>query len=334
MATLNAAYPTLLDVARAKDPNGQIAAVAEILSQSNPILDDMPILEGNLETGHRSVIRSGLPTPTWRKLYGGVVPTKSSRVQVTDTCGMLEAYAEIDKDLADLGGNAKAFRVSEDTAHIEGMSQELASTLFLGNEASEPEAFTGFAPRFNSQSAENGGNILTSAATPDGTDNSSIWLVGWGKNVHGIVPKGSTAGLHMKDLGEMRCGDATNGYYQGYVTHYQWKMGLVVADWRYVVRIQIDQENLESTVNTGPNLIDLMGEAIDLLPNLSNCKPVFYANRAVRGYLRRQIMNKVASSTLSIEQIQRANGAFVREPMFDGIPVRRCDALLNNESGI
>ena len=123
MATLGAAYPTLLDVTRAKDPNGQVAAVAEILSQVNPILDDMPIVEGNLETGHRSVIRSGLPSPTWRKLYGGVVPTKSSRVQVTDTCGMLEAYAEIDKDLANLGGQAKAFRVSEDAAHIEGMSQ-------------------------------------------------------------------------------------------------------------------------------------------------------------------------------------------------------------------
>ena len=138
----------------------------------------------------------------------------------------------------------------------------------------------------------------------------------------------------MQDLGEMRCGDATNGNYQGYVTHYQWKMGLCVADWRYVVRIQIDQENLESTVSSGPNLIDLMGEAIDLIPNLSGCNPVFYANRAVRGYLRRQIMNKVAGSTLSIEQIQRANGALVREPMFDGIPVRRCDALLNNETGI
>lgn len=334
MTTLTANYPTLLDVARAKDPNGQIAAVAEILNQSNPILDDMPILEGNLETGHRSVIRSGLPTPTWRKLYGGVLPTKSGRVQVTDTCGMLEAYAEIDKDLANLGGNAAAFRVSEDAAHIEGMSQELAATLFYGNEASEPEAFTGFGPRFNSQSAQNGGNILTSAATPDEADNSSIWLVGWGKNVHGIVPKGSTAGIHMQDLGEMRCGDATNGYYQGYVTHYQWKMGLVVADWRYVVRIQIDAENLESTVSNGPNLIDLMGEAIDLLPSISNCKPVFYANRTVRGYLRRQIMNKVASSTLSIEQITRPNGATVREPMFDGIPVRRVDAILNNETGI
>jgi hypothetical protein len=45
-------------------------------------------------------------------------------------------------------------------------------------------------------------------------------------------------------------------------------------------------------------------------------------------------MNKTVNSSLSIEQITRANGALVRVPMFDGIPVRRCDAILNTESGI
>lgn len=335
MTALTATHPTLLDVARAKDPNGQIAMVAEILNQVNPILDDMPFIEGNLETGHKSVIRTGLPSATWRKLYGTVQPSKSRRVPVTDSCGMLEAYAEIDKALADLGGNAAAFRLSEDKAFVEGMSQEMASTLIYGNEGTEPEAFTGFAARFNDQSAENGGNILTSAATPDGTNNSSIWLIGWGTDtVTGIYPKGSKAGLSIKDLGEVTIGDTTNGYYQGYRTHYRWDSGLVVKDWRYVVRIQIDAEDLDPDASSGPNLIDLMAEAIDLLPSTANCRPVFYANRYVRSFLRRQIMNKVAGSTLSIEQLTRPNGALIREPMFDGIPVRRCDAILNNESGI
>lgn len=336
MAALTDKYPTLLDLTRRLDPNGRIDAIAEILNETNEVLDDMVWKEGNLPTGHRGTIRSGLPEPTWRKLYGGVQPTKSRTVQVTDSTGMLEAYAEVDKALADLNGNANEFRLSEDRAHIEGMSQELVSTLFLGNETTEPEAFTGFGPRFNDQSAENGGNIITDAATPDGTDNASIWLICWGDNVHGIYPKGSKAGLQMQDKGQVTIEnvDGSNGRMEAYRTHYRWDGGLHVKDWRYVVRIQIDAENLTKNAATGPDLIDLMAQAVDLIPNINSGRPVFYANRTIRSYLRRQIMNKVAGSTLSIEQITRANGAHVRVPMFDGIPVRRCDALLNNESGI
>lgn len=334
MATLATTHPTLLDLAKTLDPDGGIADIAEMLNETNEILDDMPWMEGNLPTGHRGSIRSGLPTPTWRKLYGGVQPSKSTKVQVTDACGMLEAYAEVDKALAMLNGNTAAFRLSEDRAHIEGISQELASTLFYGDEATEPEAFTGFAPRFNSQSAENGGNILTDAATPDSTDNTSMWLVVWGDNVHGIYPKGSKAGLSVSDLGEQTIGTQALGYYQGYRTHYKWDCGLHVKDWRYVVRVNIDQEDLLKGAASGPDMIDLMSQAIELIPNINAGRPVFYCNRTVRGFIRRQMMNKTVNSTLSIEQMTRPNGALVRVPMFDGIPIRRCDAILNTESGI
>lgn len=335
MTALSTSYPTLMDIARATDPKGAIAQVAEILNQVNPMTDDMPMVEGNLTTGHKSVLRTGIPSPTWRKMYGGVVPTKSRRVAVTDSCGNLEDYAEIDVAVANLNDNAMAFRAQEDAAHIEGISQEWASTLIYGNEALEPEAFTGLAPRYSDQASDLGANIITSAATPDSTDNTSIYLIGWAPGkVFGMYPKGSMAGIHQKDLGEVTAGDATNGYYQVYRTHYKLQTGLVVSDWRYVVRIQIDEEDLTKNAGSGPDLIDLMSQAIDLLPSTGNCRPVFYANRNVRSYLRRQIMNKVASSTLSIEQITRPNGALIREPMFDGIPVRRCDAILSNETGI
>jgi len=332
MATLSTIHPTLLDVTKRLDPNGKIDTIAEILAQTNEVLEDMVFIEGNLPTGHRTTIRSGLPTPTWRKLYGGVQPTKSTTVQVTDACGMLEAYAEVDKALADLNGNTAAFRLSEDRAHIEGMNQEFASTLFYGNEATEPEAFTGFAPRFNDQSAANGENILTSAATPDSTDNSSIWLVVWGANtVHGIYPKGSKAGLQMEDKGQVTIEsiDGAGGRMEAYRTHYRWDLGLSVRDWRYVVRINVDAEDLVKNAASGPDLIDLLTQAVEMIPSLSMGRPAFYCNRTIRSFLRRQIMNKVASSTLTMEQV-----AGKHVTMFDGIPVRRCDAILNTESGI
>jgi hypothetical protein len=332
MTTLAVTHPTLLDISKRLDPNGKIDTIAEMLAQTNEIIDDMVWLEGNLATGHRTTVRTGLPAPTWRKLYGGVQPSKSRTVQVTDSTGMLEAYAEVDKALADLNGNTAEFRLSEDRAHIEGMNQEFASTLFYGNEATEPEAFTGFGARFNSQSAENGGNILTSAATPDSTDNTSIWLVVWGPNtVHGIYPKGSKAGLSMEDKGQVTAEniDGSNGRAEIYRTHYRWDCGLTVRDWRYVVRINIDQEDLVKNAASGPDLIDLMTEAAELVPSLSMGRPAFYMNRTVRSFLRRQIANKVASSTLLMDQV-----AGKRVLSFDGIPVRRCDAITNTESGI
>lgn len=332
MSTLAATHPTLLDITKRLDPQGKIDTIAEILSQTNEVLEDMVWLEGNLPTGHRTTVRSGLPTPTWRKLYGGVQPTKSRTVQVTDACGMLEAYAEVDKALADLNGNTGAFRLSEDRAHIEGMNQEFASTLFYGNESTEPEAFTGFGARFNDQAAENGGNILTSADTPDSTDNTSIYLVVWGPNtVHGIYPKGSKAGLNMEDKGQVTIEnvDGNGGRMEAYRTHYRWDCGLSVRDWRYVVRINIDQEDLVKNAASGPDLVDLLTQATELIPSLSMGRPAFYANRTVRSFLRRQIANKVAASTLTMEQV---GGKHVT--MFDGIPFRRCDAITNTESGI
>jgi len=190
MATLSVVNPTLADVAKATDPDGKIATIVEILNETNEMLDDMVWVEGNLPTGHRTTIRAGLPAPTWRKLYGGVQPNKATNVQVTDTIGMLEAYAEIDKALADLNGNSAAFRMSEDRAHIEGMSQEFSSTLFYGNEGTAPEEFTGLAPRFNDNSGPaNADNIILGGGS--GSDNNSIWLISWGsdtmKNGHPFV---------------------------------------------------------------------------------------------------------------------------------------------------
>lgn len=332
MSTLAITHPTLLDLKTRLDPKGNIAPIIEMLAQTNEIIEDMVFLESNELTGHTTTVRSGLPTPTWRKLYGGVQPTKSTTRKVKESLGMLEAYAEVDKALADLNGNASAFRLSEDRAHIEGMNQEFASTLFYANEATEPEAFTGFAPRFNDQSALNGENIITSAATPDGNDNTSIWLVVWGPNtVHGIYPKGSQAGLQQHDKGAVTIEniDGAGGRMEAYRTHYRWDAGLVVRDWRYVVRINFDLEDLVKDAATGPDLTDLMVQALEIVPSLTMGRPAFYVNRTVRSWLRRQMTNKTKNSTLSFD-----NQAGTRMLTFDGVPIRRCDALLSTEAGI
>lgn len=328
MATIGEGNPTLIDVTKRLDPDGSIDAVAELLSETNEILEDMTMMEGNLPTGHRTTVRSGLPAATWRKLNYGVQPTKSKTVQITDSCGMLENYAEIDKSLADLNGNTASFRMSEDRAFIEGMNQDMATTLFYGDTTVNPEQFMGLAPRFSSTTAENGQNIIIGDAGASGSDQTSIWVIVWSPNTcHGIYPKGQVGGLHMQDLGEETLIDAAGGLYQGYRTHYKWDIGLTVRDWRHVVRIaNVDTSALVKDGATGTDLIDSIVQALEILPNMMMGRPVIYCNRTVKSFLRRQISNK-NNVNLTLDN---AGGKHILN--FDGVPVRRCDAILNTEA--
>ncbi len=336
MAALSVRNPNLLDLAKMSGADGKVMTTIEILNESNEELDDVVWKEGNLPTGHQTTIRTGIPAPTWRKMYGGTQSTKGTTAQIVDNTGMLYAYSEIDVDLADLNGNTAAFRFSEDRVHIEGMAQELSNTLWFGNEATQPEAFTGFAPRFNSTSAENGDNIILGGSLSGQTDNTSIWLIVWGDDLSfGIVPKSSTAGLQVDDLGKVLIQDASGtgagtGKMRAYVTEYKWFAGLTVRDWRYVVRIpNIDKSLLVNDASSGADLADLMFQAMDIIPNLSRGRPAFYMNRTVRGFLRRQLTAATSMSTLRIDDV---GGKMVTK--FQGIPIRRVDTLAADETRI
>jgi len=330
MATLSGKY-TLLDVAKTLDPNGGTAAVAELLNQSNEMLQDMPWYEGNLPTGHRITTRTGLPDVVFRKINGGVPPSKATTAQIDEACGILEARSEIDKDLAMLNGNTGSFRLLQATSFIEAMNQRMQSTVLYGNVDSVPEAFTGLGPRFGALAAggANKANIIDAGGT--GSNLTSIWLVGWGANtIHGIYPKGSTAGLVHNDLGEGDAFDISGNRYRAYMDQYQWKCGLALHDWRYVVRIaNIDTAALTKNAATGADIIDLMTQATEKIHSLSGVTPVFYGNRTIGSFLRRQTVNKVASGTLSYDEVGGRPAT-----LFSGIPYRRIDALNTTEARV
>jgi hypothetical protein len=338
MATIGFNALTLTDWAKRVDPSGDgISPVVELLNQSNEILMDMPWVEGNLPTGHRTTVRTGLPSVAWRKLNYGVAQSKSTTVTVDDACGMLEAFGQVDKDLAELNGTTAAFRLSESMAFIEAMNQTMATTLFYGDSEQNPERFLGLAPRYSTISgATNGQNIL-SAGTVTGGDGTSIWLLGWGENtVHGIFPKGSTAGLQHEDLGLDTVTDAVGGKYRAYLDRYQWKCGLALRDWRYVVRgANIDVSALVAdTAGTTVRIIELMSRMIDRIPNFGGCRPAFYMNRTVFSMLRVHALNRSANA-LGLEQAMDQFGNPIRGGLsFLGIPIRRVDAITNSEAQI
>ena len=179
MSTLITTALTLADWAKRIDPKGNPALVAELLSQSNQVLEDILYRPGNLPTGHRVTIRTGLPSVYWRALNAGVPSSKSTTAQVDEGIGMLEGYSRVDVDLAKLNGDTAKFRLSEDVAFLEAMNQGQVNNLFYGNVAANPAAYTGLSTRYGAISgAGNAQNILDAGGTS--TNICSIWLVYWG----------------------------------------------------------------------------------------------------------------------------------------------------------
>ncbi len=334
MATLGAEVLTLTDWAKRLDPDGKIADIAELLSQQNEILLDMLFMEANEATSHTSTIRTGLPTVYWRLFNQGVLSSKSTTAQIKESMGMLEAWSDVDKDLAMLNGNTAQFRLSEGAAFVEAMNQEFASTVFYGNSSVSPEEFNGLSIRYSSLSANNARNIIDAGGTDSGTDLSSIWLVVWGnQSVHGIFPKGSQAGLVHEDIGETvseNVGGVSGSKMKVFRDRWQQKAGLVVKDWRYAARAcNIDISNLVSKTNAA-DIIELMIKLTHRVENLSAGKAAFYMNRTMiqmLDILRRDDVQ--AGGGLSWDTV---DGKIMYS--FRGIPIRRTDALLQTESQV
>lgn len=332
MATLGANVATLADHAKRLDPDGKIARIAEMLSQKNELLESALFMEGNLPTGHRTTVRTGLPTVAWRLINGGVAVSKSTTAQVDEATGILEAYSEVDVDLAKLNGNTSEFRLSEAQAFLEAMAQEGEATFIYGDSTTAPEEFLGLANRYNSLTAANGQNIVDGGGT--GSDNSSIWLIVWGANtVCGIYPKGSQVGLQHTDKGQVTVetvSGVAGSRMEAYRDHFQWKMGLCLKDWRYAVRIaNIDISNLVAK-SSAADLFDLMIKAMHRIHNLKAGKAVFYMNRSCHQMLDIQSRDDVISGGgLSYREVDGQT-----RTSFRGVPIMISDSLLETESQI
>ena len=263
MATLAANNPTLMDVAKQIEPDGGVTTdIVEMCQQDNEVLLDATVQEANNFTSHRSTIRTGIPTPTWRQFYQGVDPGKSTYAQVDEPMGMMEARSVIDKDLADLDANKDQLRLNEAAGHIEGMNQTMVQSLFYGNVATNPQGFNGLSMRFNDDTtAATKENIVTGGGS--GSDNTSIWLIGWSpRTVFLTYPKGSQAGLQRVDNGLQEVTDSNGKRFTAYEDKFTWKCGLVVKDWRYVVRIpNIDVSNLVGETSAA-DILKLMTKAV------------------------------------------------------------------------
>ena len=327
MSTLTTNSLTLVELAK-RTKDGNILKIAEVLNETNAILDDAAWVRGNGETSHTTTKRLSLPTGSWRKINEGVAMESSRTRQIVESLGMLEAYSQVDQALVDLSPDSREFRMSEDMAFVEGMSQTLAVTLMYGSRTQSPEEIDGFAVRYATLTTagvssvhnvhDNGGS---------GEDLTSVWLVQWGPDkVHLFYPRNSeSVGLDMKDDGLITVYDSHSvpRPYKAYQTHFKVYAGLAVRDDRCIQRIC----NIETTGTTSIFDEDYVIQALREMPN-GGAGAVMYANKTVLSQ-----MDIAAKDKTNVRY--GPEDVFGRPTMtFRGIPVRQVDAIHNKETQV
>lgn len=313
---------TLLELAKRKDPKGNLAAIAEVLTETNEILLDAVWSEANDTFSHQVVRRAALPGGAWRQLNAGVALESSQTIKVVEDIGMLEAYSRADIDLVDASPNPRQFRNDEAQAFLEGMSQTLADTLIYGNSGTDPEQFTGLAPRLNTINSQNVWN-----ASGGGGDTSSVFIVQWGLNrVHMVYPKGSSVGLEHMDDGIVTVAESASSTnpYKVYQDHFRLKAGLAVKDTRCIARVA----NIESTGAANIFDEDLLIKLLNKMP-MAGAGATIYVNDTIKSQMEIKLKDKT-----NVNFTTREGLGGVEVLTFRGRPVRMVDAITNAETAV
>ena len=341
------AWPTIADLAsRIAGADSKQAYIAEMMSQTNDVWDDMVHVESNEMGGYELVFRESIPTGAWRQVNQGVPYGKSTTGKARVSFGSLEGYSQVDRLLAEDSGNIDLFRENEDVAFIEGMGQTMVGNYWYGNTAITPAEFMGLAAFFNTiANAQNGANVMNGDGTLN--SNTSFWILCHGeRTLFSIFPRGAKAGLMQEDKGDTVPGfDSVGNRFEAYTSWFRHQMGVCPMDWRNVVRMA----NIDTTANglAGPNALDIfatLAEAVFLVPAIGKAsgitktdapndphpsvRPVIMVNRTGRHWMDVQAMrNKNVLASINDYDGRVVDG-------YRQIPIKLSDQILNTEATV
>jgi len=339
MAALGSRLVTLADVAKSK--NKQIGAVAEVLVQENPMLNDIPYMEMNEGTSHIEEIRSSLPSVYYRKANQAIPASKTTTEERTFTAAHFESKSQIDEAVAKRGGVDRIAynRWNQAQGHIQAHALEHAALTIYGSPEDSNRKVAGFFDIYStvSSSEEVSKQIVDGGGT--GSDNTSILLCCWGeRSVFGVYPRGTQAGLKRTDrsaggkLVQISALDVNGnaGSFWGFEEQFEIDHGLVVKDYRQAARAcNLDVSALVAASGAA-DLIDIMIDMMYKIHTLDNGTPVFYMNRTIEAHLDKQSRTAIgAAGGLTYDNYQGK-----RILTFRGIPIRRSDAILNSEARV
>lgn len=331
MATIGANYSTLADIVARTNPDGSIERdIAMRVARKNALLQYLPFKEGNKPDGNQIVQAVKLPTVGYVKFNKAPTASKGQTAQKTDRVGTLITNSDIHVELAKQNNYEAGWRASEDMLFAEAMSQQVASDMVYGNEATDPEKFTGLTPRYATVSTvrNNSGYYMINGGGT-GTDNTSIWIVSLGMDgVYGLYGKGQTAGMTMEDQGVKQKADRDGNLMDVYRTQFRWNVGLQVKRPGAAVRIaNVDVSNLTGETSAA-DLSTLLARGCHLLEGGLG-QTAILMNKTTQAWLDIQAKKE---STLGLHDVEDTFGKKINA--FRGIPILEMDAITNAEATV
>ena len=340
MATKGSRYITFRDLASGRTPNGFVdREVVDMVSQENPVLQDVLWKQCNKGREDVVTIRSGLPEAVVRAYYEGWFGTKGSKRQVTNACCRVTTGIEFDWALYDQDKDKAAFLTDEQKAHSSVLGDKVASLLFYGDVAGNPKGINGFAKTFGAYGAVTGNTMVTDdkvasfyclSAGGQGTgDLRSVFLVGWGANsAHGIYPEGTSAGIKIGQLTKQFVKDANGGNVEMGLQEMNWNAGLNIRDFRYcgrVCNIDIQQDPAGANTADYTKLVRKLvtrAKSNGVTQRLYCCRLVFEA-------IAEQFEKKTQGNAVKYADLEQK-----KEASLLGIPVAFCDCMNIDEPAV
>lgn len=324
MATLTqGSYFTIADLTKQIDPKGNIAIIAETLSEMNEFLETAVMAEANQSFSDTGTKRIKLPAVTPRLPNAGATTGYGETSQIREGIMLFDALIQIDEVIADHAPNRDQLRRNILSEQLEAYMQEFSRILCYGNSA-DPKEIDGFLTRYNDLSDSN-----VRGAGGTGSDLSSVLMVEWNPvNAKLIYPMGSkTAGINEEDLAKQLVTDSNNNSYRAYVNQVKMEFGLSILDDKYVSLIR----NIEVSGTTN-NLIATNG-----------MNDMVYAKNALKhvGRNAKIYVNRSLKSQFDIWALDKANGFYLAPNVsgmppttFQGMFIHMVDELIDTEPTI
>jgi hypothetical protein len=304
---------------------GNVLKVSEVLSRTDEWLQDAVWVACNNIGSHVHTRRLSQPAGSWRKMNYGTAIEVSHTKQITENCGRLEAWSQIDEMVVQsLLGDRQKFISTEELSFVQGLGQTLSTAFIAANTATDPEQFDGLRYRLNSL------GTYVKGCGGDASDTTSVFFIQWGEDrVHMIFQPdvgGASEGAPVKIVPKgLETIQDTAGYpFSGYRTQFVVTAGIANHDDRCLTRLA----NIEDDVS-GANIFepDLAVEVLNSM--LERGRGAYmYCHQKVLSQLDVMAMDKVNV----LYTIQNLWG----EPVsyFRYAPVRQLDAITITETVI
>lgn len=290
-----AEFESLLD--DSKEGN-RTRALVHTIRDYMPFFDQGIVVPANDGTTDKGKIITGYPEGQLRGYNEGWKAEVATGIDVRFESSMVRTRSVVDIDLYNQqpAADQAAWRLRKDQAFMRGLAKSAVKRVFFGDKGENARDMDGLYNIVNPNNEIFADRIIN-AKGATANKQASIWIVNWDQEGAFMFhpQNGSSKGLRFKDKGEQYVKDKNGDDYLALVTEFAWDLGLAVYNPENVVRIaNIDTAKLSKSHTTSgtADLVDLLTQALEMLPDAQSGRTAIYMNDTLRSVLRRQMMNR------------------------------------------